>query len=309
MTICVAAAPVGPVCAIIICDSARPRTSAPYITPMGRPTASCARITDQRGRHMSAERYRRRISRRRNSDIETTTPMACAALVPHAEPFMPMPSSNMKTWFMMALVIVVVITMVIVKRTAEMPLKKPMAAHAMRTEERSAHARGPILQRQLLHVRLQPEGMQQPWTGERQAEEQRDQRQRRPHRVPVRARGTRSAPAAMGLRHEGLHRQAHAAEQEDGAAHDPVDGTHGRHRVGRQPADEPQVREIEQRLHGVRRHERRRQLHDGQSGGRAACPPRRCAVRATCRPREFMTSLPAAVPWSRAGARRRVPGR
>ncbi len=53
MTICVAAAPVAPVCAIIICDSASPSTSAPYMTPMGMPTMSCARITDQRGRHIS----------------------------------------------------------------------------------------------------------------------------------------------------------------------------------------------------------------------------------------------------------------
>ena len=38
MTICVAAAPTALVCAIIICDSASPSTSAPYITPMGKPT-------------------------------------------------------------------------------------------------------------------------------------------------------------------------------------------------------------------------------------------------------------------------------
>ena len=81
--------------------------------------------------HDTAPKLAERVELQPNSDIDTMTPMACATLVPHAAPFMPMPSSNMKTWFMMALVIVVVITMAIVRRTAEMPLKKPMPAQAM----------------------------------------------------------------------------------------------------------------------------------------------------------------------------------
>ncbi len=97
MTICVAAAPVALVCAIIICDSARPRTSAPYMTPIGMPTLSCARMTDQRGRHISLERYRRPTSPPRNSTMASATPMICATFVAQADPFMPMPSSNMKT--------------------------------------------------------------------------------------------------------------------------------------------------------------------------------------------------------------------
>ncbi len=67
----------------------------------------------------------------------------------------------------------------------------------------------------------------------------------------------------MGLRHEGLDRETHAAEQQDGAGHDPVDSSHGRHRVGGQATDEPQIGEIEQSLDGIGGHERRCEPKDG----------------------------------------------
>ncbi len=57
--------------------------------------------------------------------------MTCATFVPQAEPFMPMPSSKMKIWLRMALATVVTTTTAIVNRTAEMPLKNPMAAQAI----------------------------------------------------------------------------------------------------------------------------------------------------------------------------------
>jgi len=56
MTICVAAAPTALVCALIICDIARPSTSAPNITPTGKPILSCARMARAFGRHMSRAR-------------------------------------------------------------------------------------------------------------------------------------------------------------------------------------------------------------------------------------------------------------
>ena len=156
---------------------------------------------------------------------------------------------------------------------------------AHRAEERAAHARHPVFERQCLDVRVEAERMQQQRAGEREPRNNGISATRCPQRVPQRARRMRAAPAAVGLRHEGLHREADAAEQQDRAAQDPVDSAHRRHRVGGEPADEPQVGEIEQRLHGVGGHERRGELEDLRAGRRAAVPAasKRCAGSATSR--------------------------
>ena len=188
--------------------------------------------------------------------------MSCATFVPHADPFMPMPSSKMKTWLRMALAMVVTTTTAIVKRTAEMPLKKPIAAQPIEPMNAPPMRGAQYSSASASTCGSSPNGCSRNGPGERQREEQRHERERRPQRVPQRARGVRAAPAAVGLRHEGLHREPHAAEQQDGAGHDPVDSAHRRHRVGGEPADEPQVGEIEQRLHGVGDHERRGEPED-----------------------------------------------
>ena len=87
--------------------------------------------------------------------------MICATLVAQAEPFMPMPSSKMKTWLRM--------------RVGDRgdhhhghgeahrgdAVEEAHRRPAHRADERAAHARHPVFERQRFDVRVETERMQQ----------------------------------------------------------------------------------------------------------------------------------------------------
>ena len=81
-------------------------------------------------------------------------------------------------------------------------------------EGSAKHARKPISERHRERVVRDAEGAEQPGTSAGQQSENRCTEDGRPHRRPGGLRGARIAATTLCLRHQGLHRQADAAEQQ-----------------------------------------------------------------------------------------------
>jgi hypothetical protein len=132
-----------------------------------------------------------------------------------------------------------------------------------RHSERAAeHARKPKGHRQVQGMRRDAERSEQLRASERQHQEKRRREQRSPQCRPGDLRGAHETPGAIGLRDEGLHRQADAAKKHDEHQHRPVNRADRRRRVRRHAPDEPGVGGIQNRLHRAVHHERKRQRAD-----------------------------------------------
>src|ERR1700742_5340447 len=82
--------------------------------------------------------------------------------------------------------------------------------------------------------------------------------------------------ASIGLRHQGLYRQADAAEKQPEYQYRPIYGAYRRWGRRRDAADEPGIGGIEQRLNGTVDHERKRQArHRRVVEARPAAPAQR----------------------------------
>ena len=79
-------------------------------------------------------------------------------------------------------------------------------------QRRAEHARKPIVERELQGTVGNAERREYRRAAEGEGREHGNDGERGPERSPRGLRGAAVAPSAVGLRHQGLHGQAHAAE-------------------------------------------------------------------------------------------------
>ena len=195
--------------------------------------------------------------------MERAQPSAIDAVVAHAEPAMPRPSRKIRTSFRIAFATATAIITASETLGLPMPLKNPREAPQHHGEWSAQHARHPPVRRERDDVLRKPEEREDPLPLRGERHEEWHCRESGPQAEPYAAGGARALAGAVGLRHEGLHGEADAAEAEQEDDREEMHGTHRRHRLDREPADEPRVGEVQHELHCAVQHQRQGERQDG----------------------------------------------